>query len=127
GVGFLGGVVCCEAPAARGAKACGAPFLNPLMSLGPPAWSALRLALSRELAAQAGANARLRPNLRPMAHAEMRMPVAFRNFTDFFASIFHATNAGRLFRPDQPLTPNYKYVPLAITAVRRRCGSATSR
>jgi fumarylacetoacetase len=95
------------------AQACGAPFLNPLMSLGPPAWSALRLALSRELAAQAGANARLRPNLRPMAHAEMRMPVAFRNFTDFFASIFHATNAGRLFRPDQPLTPNYKYVPLA--------------
>jgi len=41
------------------------------------------------------------------------MPVAFRNFTDFFASIFHATNAGRLFRPDNPLMPNYKYVPVA--------------
>jgi fumarylacetoacetase len=48
-----------------------------------------------------------------MAYAEMRMPIAFRNFTDFFASIFHATNAGRLFRPDHPLTSNYKYVPLA--------------
>jgi fumarylacetoacetase len=48
-----------------------------------------------------------------MSDVEMRMPVAFRNFTDFFASIFHATNASRLFRPDHPLTPNYKYVPLA--------------
>jgi fumarylacetoacetase len=43
----------------------------------------------------------------------MQMPVAFRNFTDFFASIFHASNSGRLFRPDNPQTPNYKYVPLA--------------
>ena len=102
-----------DGPAAVAAQACGAPFLNLLMSLGPPAWSAVRLALSRELAAEAGASARLRPYLTPMAYAEMRMPVAFRNFTDFFASIFHATNAGRLFRPYHPLTPNYKYVPLA--------------
>jgi fumarylacetoacetase len=102
-----------DGPAAIAAQACGAPFLNPLMSLAPPAWSALRFALSRELAAEAGASARLRPFLTPMAHAKMSMPVAFRNFTDFFASIFHATNAGRLFRPDHPLTPNYKYVPLA--------------
>jgi fumarylacetoacetase len=102
-----------DGPAAMAAQACGAPFLNPLMSMGPPAWSALRLALSRELAAEAGASARLRPYLTPATYAEMRMPVAFRNFTDFFASILHATNAGRLFRPDHPLTPNYKYVPLA--------------
>jgi fumarylacetoacetase len=58
-------------PAAMAAQACGAPFLNPLMSLGPPAWSALRLALSRDLAAEAGANARLRPYLTPMASVEM--------------------------------------------------------
>jgi fumarylacetoacetase len=100
-----------EGLAASAAQACGAPFLNALMSLGPPAWSALRLALSRQLAA--AADPRLGPYLRAMKGAEMRMPVAFRNFTDFFASIFHATNAGRLFRPDHPLTPNYKYVPLA--------------
>src|ERR1700746_3673637 len=43
-----------DGPAPRAAQACGAPFLNPLMSLGPPAWSALRLALSRQLAAEAG-------------------------------------------------------------------------
>jgi fumarylacetoacetase len=102
-----------DGPTATAAQACGAPFLNPLMSMGPPAWSALRLALSRELAAEAGSSARLRPYLTPMAHAEMRMPVIFRNFTDFFASIFHATNAGRLFRPDSPLAPNYKYLPVA--------------
>src|ERR1700756_43682 len=101
-----------DGPAAVAAQACGAPFLNLLMSLGPPAWSALRLAFLREVGAEA-AGARLRPYLTPMASAEMRMPVAFRNFTDFFASIFHATNAGRPFRPDHPLTPNYKYVPLA--------------
>src|ERR1700724_4431894 len=48
-----------------------------------------------------------------MANAEIRLPVAFRNFTDFFASFFHASNAGRMFRPDNPLMPNYKYVPVA--------------
>jgi fumarylacetoacetase len=101
-----------DGPAATAAQACDATVLNPLMALGPPAWSALRLALSRELAA-VGASGRLRSFLRPLAGAEMSMPVAFRNFTDFFASIFHATNAGRLFRPDHPLTPNYKYVPVA--------------
>src|SRR5260370_30759757 len=87
-----------EGPAAAAARACGAPFLNPLMSMGPPAWSTLRLALSRELAVETPSSARLPPYLTPMAHAEMRMPVIFLHFTDFFSSIFHATNAGRLFR-----------------------------
>ncbi|MFY9836623.1 MAG: fumarylacetoacetase [Xanthobacteraceae bacterium] len=99
--------------AAAAAKACSAPFLNPLMALGAQAWSALRLALSRELRADGDRDMRLRPFLTPMTHVEMSVPVAFRNFTDFFASIFHATNAGRLFRPDNPLSPNYKYVPVA--------------
>ena len=48
-----------------------------------------------------------------MAQAEYRMPVAIANFSDFFASVFHATNAGRMFRPDNPVLPNYKYVPVA--------------
>jgi fumarylacetoacetase len=96
---------------AAAAQACNAPFLNPLMAMGPQAWSDLRLALSHGLST--ASDMRLQRFLTPMAHAEMRTPVAFRNFTDFFASIFHATNAGRLFRPDNPLSPNYKYVPLA--------------
>jgi len=64
------------------------------------------------------------------------VPVKIGNFTDFFASIFHATNAGRLFRPDSPLLPNYKYVPVAYhgrassvlvsgTPVRRPSGQTT--
>jgi fumarylacetoacetase len=48
-----------------------------------------------------------------MAQAELMLPVRVANFTDFFASVFHATNAGRMFRPDTPLFPNYKYVPVA--------------
>jgi fumarylacetoacetase len=99
--------------AGEAARACGAPFLNTLMSMGPQAWSALRLALSRGLALENGAASPLRSYLVPMAAAEVTMPVVFRNFTDFFASIFHAGNAGRMFRPDNPLMPNYKYVPVA--------------
>jgi fumarylacetoacetase len=102
-----------EGLAAEAARACGAPFLNSLMSMGPRAWSALRLGLSRGLAGESAGSARLRPHLAPMAQADITMPVAFRNFTDFFASIFHASNAGRMFRPDNPLLANYKYVPVA--------------
>ena len=55
----------------------------------------------------------LRRHLTPMAQAELLLPVAIGDFTDFYASVFHATNAGRAFRPDNPLLPNYKYVPVA--------------
>jgi fumarylacetoacetase len=99
-------------PAAEAARPCVAPFLNSLMSMGPRAWSAMRLGLSRALSTE-GNNQGIRQHLMPMAQAELRLPVAFRNFTDFFASIFHASNAGRMFRPDNPLMPNYKYVPVA--------------
>jgi fumarylacetoacetase len=102
--------------AADAARACGVLFLNPLMSMGPQAWSALRLGLSRALSTEHGNGNALRPLLMPMEQAELRMPVAIRNFTDFFASIFHASNAGRMFRPDSPLMPNYKYVPVAYHA-----------
>jgi fumarylacetoacetase len=99
--------------AAEAARAYEAPFLNSVMSYGPETWSALRLGLSRALSIEHGNRGAIGAHLTPMAQAEIRMPVAFRNFTDFFASIFHATNAGRMFRPDNPLMPNYKYVPVA--------------
>jgi fumarylacetoacetase len=82
------------------------------MSLGPQAWSALRLALSRSLSADHGDKS-LRQHLTPMAQAEIMLPAVIGDFTDFYASIFHATNAGRAFRPENPLLPNYKYVPVA--------------
>jgi fumarylacetoacetase len=101
-----------EGPAAEAARAGAAPHLDRLMALGPRAWSALRLALSRALSAERGDD-RIRRHLTPMAQAEIMMPVNVRNFTDFYASVFHATNAGRAFRPESPLLPNYKYVPVA--------------
>jgi fumarylacetoacetase len=94
------------------AQAGNAPTLNQLMSLGPLAASALRLEVSRALSA-AGDNTSLRRHLTPMAQAELFLPVAIGDFTDFYASVFHATNAGRAFRPENPLLPNYKYVPVA--------------
>lgn len=100
--------------ARRAAIACGAPQLNGLMALGPEAWSALRLEVSRALSAeQAHQRGRLEQYLVPMANADLSLPVRIGNFTDFYASVFHATNAGRSFRPDNPLLPNYKYVPVA--------------
>jgi fumarylacetoacetase len=102
-----------DEPAARAAAACAAPHLNALMALGPPAWSALRSGLSRHLASDAEQRASVEAHLIPLAAAELFLPVEIANFTDFFASMFHATNTGRMFRPDNPLLPNYKYVPLA--------------
>jgi fumarylacetoacetase len=101
-----------EAAARDAAAACASPHLNDLMALGPAAWSALRRALSR-LLSDPGGRERVERFLTPMAQAELFVPARIGNFTDFFASIFHATNAGKLFRPDNPLNPNYKYVPVA--------------
>ena len=97
-------------------EACAAETLNPLMALGTECWSALRARLSDMLRAghpDATAHRRaLEPFLVAMADAIMLKPVQIGNYTDFYASIDHATNVGRLFRPDNPLLPNYKYVPI---------------
>lgn len=95
--------------------ACRADVLNPLMSLGPGAWSALRRRLTALLnAAQTDhqTQSRLEALLIPMREAAMQLPAHIGDYTDFYASIHHATRVGRLFRPDNPLLPNYKYVPL---------------
>jgi len=99
-------------PAAEAARACAAPHLNDLMALPPQAASALRLALSRALSADRGDKS-LSRHLVPMAQADIVLPVEVGDFTDFYASIFHATNVGRMLRPDNPLMPNYKYLPVA--------------
>ncbi|MDQ3041443.1 MAG: fumarylacetoacetate hydrolase family protein, partial [Acidobacteriota bacterium] len=51
-------------------------------------------------------------NLIPMDEAQFFMPAHIGDYTDFYCSIFHATNVGSMFRPDNPLLPNYKYVPI---------------
>ena len=99
-----------EAPPA--VRACVSDRLNRLMALGRAEARALRRALSRLLSDPAR-EAAVRPHLIPMAAARMCLPVEIGDYTDFYASIFHATNVGRLFRPDNPLLPNYKWVPIA--------------
>jgi fumarylacetoacetase len=95
--------------------ACTAQVLNPLMALGPEAWSALRHALQNLLSSDQRdkqLRTRLEGMLAPMADAEMLLPAHIGGYTDFYASIHHATRVGKLFRPDNPLLPNYKYVPI---------------
>ncbi|MEP7184091.1 MAG: fumarylacetoacetase, partial [Betaproteobacteria bacterium] len=98
--------------AARAALACEAPVLNAFMAMGPDAWSALRLALSRALRAGSPLAERLAGCLIAQAAAEHAVPAQIGDYTDFYTSIHHATNIGRLFRPDNPLLPNYKWVPI---------------
>jgi len=95
-------------------SACGARSLNPLMRCGNEAVSRLRGVLIPMLAEDAPQSAEdaVEPLLRSMEGARFVKPVEIGDYTDFYASIHHATNVGRLFRPDQPLLPNYKFVPI---------------
>jgi fumarylacetoacetase len=119
------------------AQAAGAATLNGLMGMGPAASAALRLETFRLLTDATHQHA-VAPHLIAMADATMHLPTRVGNFSDFFASIFHATNGGKLFRPDRPLMDNYKFVPVAYhgrassirpsgTAVRRPAGQIKER
>jgi len=103
-----------SALAREAAIACQAPLLNPLMAMGAPARRALREALTRLLSADASnvAQAGARLLLVAQADAELFLPVAVGDYTDFYASVHHATNVGSMFRPDNPLLPNYKWIPI---------------
>lgn len=89
------------------------PELNDFMAMGPEAWSGLRLALSRALRQGSELEAKLRPCLVSQANVEYKLPCRIGDFTDFYTSVHHATAVGSLFRPDNPLLPNYKWVPIA--------------
>ena len=93
-------------------QAASEPTLNRLMAMGPNAWSALRLALSRALREGAAQAKAWQGFLVPQAAAEFRVPAQVGDYTDFYTSIHHATTVGRLFRADNPLLPNYKWVPI---------------
>jgi fumarylacetoacetase len=92
--------------------ACSAIILNPLMALGRVHWSPLRKRLSELLRAGGGHQAAVEPCLVRIDEVAMAAPARIGDYTDFYASLHHATNVGRLFRPDNPLLPNYKYVPI---------------
>ena len=88
------------------------PTLNSLAAQGRPVWRNLRKELSRLLATGSKAAKRLEKYLVPMKKAELLLPVAVGDYSDFYTGIHHATNIGRLLRPDNPLLPNYKWVPI---------------
>jgi len=86
--------------------------LNKLMALDKHAWSAARLAISRVLREDATEQAQLQNCLVAQSDAEYKIPARIGDYTDFYTSINHATNVGKLFRPDNPLLPNYQWVPI---------------
>jgi fumarylacetoacetase len=82
------------------------PVLNPLLALGGPAWTALRSAVRDAIAAG-------RAETVALADLEPRLPVAIGDYVDFYSSLEHATNLGRMFRPDsEPLLPNWRHLPV---------------
>ncbi|HMD20458.1 MAG TPA: fumarylacetoacetase [Alloacidobacterium sp.] len=95
-------------------EACTASTLNRLMSRGRGAAATLRARLIEVLRADAVAEIRTRVErlLHPAFEITMHLPTVIGGYTDFYASIYHATNVGKLFRPDSPLLPNYKHVPI---------------
>ena len=100
--------------AAEAAQAGAQPALNALMALGPAAWTALRhglFDLLQDGAAGAAVDA-LRGCLVAQADVEYTVPAQIGDYTDFYTSVYHATNIGKQFRPDNPLLPNYKWVPI---------------
>jgi fumarylacetoacetase len=98
------------------ARLLSAPTLNPLMAAGQSAWQRLRASLSLALRDAGIAAERARAHssdiLVPVVDAELRIAADIGDYTDFYASIHHATNVGAMFRPDNPLLPNYRWVPI---------------
>ena len=96
------------------------PLLEPLaagdlaafMALGRPAWSRLRAALSEALLTDSTQGPFLETCLVPQSAAQLVLPCAVGDYTDFYTSIHHATTVGKMFRPDNPLLPNYPWVPI---------------
>ena len=108
------------------------PELNDIAAAGPASWKSLRQQLFRFLTDDANQDKGAR-FLTPMADVEMGCPVDCPDYTDFYTSYYHAYNAGRLFRPDSPMTANFKWLPIAYhgrsssivvsgTDIRRPCG-----
>ena len=86
------------------------PTLNRFFALDRSARRTLRLVLSRLLCGTA--DSRLAPLLQPQSDCRMHLPAHIGDYSDFYVGIHHAMNVGRVFRPDTPLMPNYKHLPI---------------
>lgn len=121
-----------QGEALRAANAARGTTLNPLLALGAGPRRALRRRVS-ELLFNEAYRADVGPSLHAAADCTLQLPAAIGDYTDFYVGIHHATNVGMLFRPDTPLLPNYKHVPIGYhgrassvrvsgTDVLRPCG-----
>ncbi len=91
-------------------KLVAADALNPLMAAGPPAWRSVREGLVALLADPDRIPAAA---VHALGEVAVRLPVAVADYVDFYSSVHHATNVGRLFRPDaEPLLPNWRHLPV---------------
>jgi len=111
--------------------------LNAFMACGAVCWTSVRGQIFQLFRKDAEVSQKVKQQLEtclvPMRDAEMLLPVRIGDYTDFYASLFHATNVGMMLRPDNPLLPNYKHIPIAYhgrsssivvsgTPVKRPCG-----
>jgi len=98
------------------AKAASGGSLNAFFALGASARKVLRVALQDLLSEGSAQRERLQNMgetlLQPMTRCQLHVPAKVGDYTDFYVGIHHANNVGKLFRPDNPLLPNYKYVPI---------------
>lgn len=94
------------------AEALGWPDLGKLLALGRPAMTELRRAVFALLVEESGHRGEAENLLISQSKCRMHLPLRPGGYTDFYAGIHHAENVGKLFRPDAPLLPNYKYVPI---------------
>ncbi|UFN47240.1 fumarylacetoacetase [Roseomonas sp. OT10] len=101
-----------DGAAREAAELAAAPALNDLLALGAGPRQALRAQLSALLAEGSPHRAALEPLLHRAADCTMHLPTRIGDYTDFYVGIHHATNVGKVFRPDNPLLPNYKHVPI---------------
>ncbi|MBF6329137.1 fumarylacetoacetase [Nocardia transvalensis] len=105
------------------------PSLNAFLAQGPTRWREVRERVQELIAAELPAAA-----VHPVSSVRLTLPVAIGDYVDFYASIDHATNLGRLFRPDsEPLLPNWRHLPVGYhgragtviasgTEITRPCG-----
>jgi fumarylacetoacetase len=87
------------------------PTLNGIAAAGVSTWRRLRKQISKALSV-GGFKKSYSKHMVPMKRAELFVPMAIADYTDFYSGIYHATTIGKLFRPDNPLLPNYKWVPI---------------
>jgi len=91
---------------------CSRDTLNELMSRGREATARLRARLQGLLREDSPQREQVARHLVAQDDVDMLVPAAIGDYTDFYASIHHATNVGSMFRPDNPLLPNYKWLPI---------------